>query len=180
MQRDHDHYFPPSWHVSGRCVLRHLFSISFGLLYLGFISKMAAGITGTPLALSVLVVVSGAIVLMLIMGRLATGLVRPDRGDRQFNLTTIFLLMVIFSIYFAAIGSFFRHASAGNVSFGPIHIFVAIGLCGLFIVASTVFLLCLAESLVSIAAFILHYRAWRRWQQTRSQQTSRVEQVDQE
>ncbi len=140
--------------------IRRGISLSVGVGYLVFLSAALTALTTMPFGVAAVVVVFAGAIQMLIMLFLASRFIRPNRSERQIGLTSIMLIIVAMSIYFAAIGLLLRKLQSPDDvilnHFGVITSLILSSVC--FIGLSTVILLNLADSLMWLAVHAVRLR----------------------
>ncbi len=139
--------------------IRRGISLLVGVGYLIFLSAALTALTTMPFGVAVVVVVFAATIQMLIMLFLASRFIRPNRSERQIGLTSIMLIIVAMSIYFAAIGLLLRKLQSSDVilnHFSVITLLIISSVC--FVGLSTIILLNLADALIWLAVHVVRLR----------------------
>ncbi len=126
-----------------------------GMTYLMLLAALFRRITGTPLLVTLLLVLAAAGVIVIVFAMLSGRFVRTAGQTHRFRLSSIFLMTIPFSIYLSAVRIFCLTLPANLPALA--WILIAAASC-LFMIFSTIILMRMAEALVWVAVYLVRIR----------------------
>jgi hypothetical protein len=131
-------------------------ALVFGGFYVYFVAAILSQATRAPLVVSLFFVSLGSAVIMAVMVVFGVKAYKQDGRVRQFQLSSLFLLIIPIAIYSTAIRTVFETAPpTAAATLGPLGWTIAIVFSVLFVVLSTVILLWLADALMWLAVLVV-------------------------
>jgi hypothetical protein len=142
----------PTAEVSPPSVRSRLLALWIGIWYVVGVAAVLVQITGMPRTVSFLLVSLGAAVIMAVMVAFGVKAYKQKGPVRQFQLSSLFLLIIPIAIYSTAI-RFVVDALPANA--GPVVWLMVTLSASFFVVLSTAILLWLADALMWIAVLVV-------------------------
>lgn len=136
---------PPS---RGRCII----GLLAGIWYVLGMASILRQVTGMPAAISLLLMTIGSAVIMAVLVVFGVKAYKQKGPIRQFQLSSLFLLMVPIAIYSAAIRSV---AVTLPANLSPLAWLAFAGGASFYVVMSTVVLLWFADALMWVAVLVV-------------------------